>query len=130
MGEVNNFITDLLDEFPLRYAEKLSLAVDRHPIYEANGKFGMSNAEKTDKDELREDLAALGVKLDDQYFLKHEAETGETLILRFSPVIVEGDLKGVIVKLINPSIDLQDALNVFNPISKSAFHEFYLGYDE
>lgn len=125
MGEVNNFITDLLDEFPLRYAEKLSLAVDRHPIYEAAGRLGMSNAEKTDKDELREDLAALGIKLDCQYFLKYETETGETLIFRFSPVITDEDFKGVIIKLLNnPSIDLEDALRETNPISQPDYHLF------
>lgn len=123
MGEVNNFITDLLDEFPLRYAEKLSLAVGRSPIYEASGRFSMSSMEKTDKDELQEDLAALGIQLNGQYFLQYETATGETMVFRFSPVITDDDFKGMIIKLINnPSVELTLALQKTNPIGRFHFH--------
>lgn len=59
---MNNFITDLLDKMPSHGADELILQANAEPLYLRKGMVlkGTLN-DRVDKDELLEDLTALGI---------------------------------------------------------------------
>lgn len=126
MSNINNFITDMLDQFPERYATKLFIIPDQVPYYGAEGSYGRSDySEKVDRGELIEDLAALGItKHAVEYFLSYTTGDGIELVFKVLTILSERKLAGAQFHLIkSPSYALKDSLESTNPILESAYYQ-------
>lgn len=126
MSNVNNFITDLLDQFPERYATKLFLIMDQIPYYAADENYGRSDyPEKVDMYELIEDLAALGIiKHAVEYFMRYTTSDGIEIFFKVVTILSSGKLVAAHFNLIkDPSHALKASLETTNPILESQYYK-------
>lgn len=131
MSDVNNFITDLLDQMPERYATDVYINVDQVPVYGAGSTYGKNtygrsdHNSKVDRDELVEDLAALGItKHAVEYFMAYTTSSGIKLVFKVFTVLSSGKVvSGRFVLIEDPSYALQDTLEKTSPILESVYYQ-------
>lgn len=136
MTGVNNFITDLLDEFPGRQASTLFINVAAVPVFASGShnvavrpafapdpSYGLSN-QKTpvDRLELIEDMEALGIITDEPCFFGYMTACNRNLVFRVVTVTADGRVMGTRITLIDRvTLELKDALEEANPLGESVF---------
>lgn len=116
----------MLDQFPERYATDLYINVDLVPYFGATGNYGRSDYPiKVDRDELIEDLAALGITEHAvEYFISYTTATGEKLVFKTFTITSERKVSSCRFMLIKePSHALRAALETTNPILESAYYK-------
>lgn len=122
MTGTNNFITDLLDEFPSREATDVFINVDGVPVFAAGTNYARGNQkEKVERAELVEDLSAIGILQAEPYFLEYITATGEDLVFRVATITVEGKVAASRFTLVDRvNTEIKDALKTVNPVRESA----------
>jgi hypothetical protein len=125
MSEVNNFITDLLDEFPLRYATDVFINVDRIPMFAAGTSYGQSNHKtKVERDELIADLDALGITTDEPYFLEYSTTDGDKLVFRVVTITAEKKVTSSRFTLVDRVTNgFKELLAKTNPVRESVLSQ-------
>ena len=109
MKDVNNFITDLIDDMEARKASDLLLEGGRVPYYYCVGRvITMTSHEAVTAEEIFEDMEALGITIKDQmeksYIHASNGGYGPNWFLKIRADIIDG----------NPSVSFRRIPNLTN----------------
>lgn len=126
MSEINNFITDLLDEMVLLGHKELFLNSDQEPKYaDEYGSYvdAHSFSELVEEEELIEDMQALGFVSNTAFYYLHLTEANEEIILAAA---FRTDMDTAIVnfrKMEDPSPLLQGMLAKATPLPAEEYNK-------
>lgn len=128
-NEVDNFITELLDQVPRFDAVTLYLNVGRKPTLFSFESWNTSlnyDGEALTLEEIIEDSEALGLIGSEKYFMQYTTAKGESLILRVITITSEGQITSKQFSVVEePSFGLRQALSIVNPIMEAALMPSY-----
>ena len=128
-NEVNNFITDLLDQVPRFDAVTLHLNVGRKPTLFSFENWNTSlnyDGEQLTVEEIIEDSEALGLIGSEKYFMQYTTAKGESFVFRVITVICEGKIASKQFSVVEePSFGLRQALSIVNPVMEAALMPSY-----
>lgn len=125
MIEVNNPITELLDEMVSLSAKGLRISDAWHPVFFSGQNILETKTKiRIPTDELVEDLAALGFIEWQKSYFQYGFEPGNEMFLVFEPQINKEGLKLVVFTLLaRPTTILRRLLAVTNPVTDGKFQE-------
>lgn len=123
MTEINNFITDLLEEMPYLSAKTLHISEGWFSVFLSDEKILESKIENhIDGAEILEGLAALGFTEWKNYYYQHSFDPDHEKFFVFQPKTDENGLKtAVFIALPHPTTLLRRMLATTNPVTEEAF---------